>query len=53
MSLKGPKSNPLGIGTKIKIHFGSKIQYYEHYLSRGYLSSVEGIAHFGLANIKK
>ncbi len=50
--LKGPTGNPLGIGTKIKISYGNdNIQYYEHYLTRGYMSSVEPIAHFGIGSI--
>src|SRR6056297_1747499 len=49
LKLKGPTGNPLGIGTKIKINYeNDKRQYYEHYLTRGYMSSVEPIPHFGL-----
>lgn len=49
LSLQGPLDNPLGIGTKIRIKYGEgKKQYYEHYLTRGYMSSVEPIPHFGL-----
>lgn len=52
LALKGPTHNPLGIGTKIKISYGDgKTQYYEHYLTRGYMSSVEPIPHFGLGTI--
>jgi len=47
--LEGPSGNPLGIGTKIKLNYNNdKTQYYEHYLTRGYMSSVEPIPHFGL-----
>ena len=49
VSLEGPSGNPLGIGTKIELNYGAdKTQYYEHYLSRGYMSSVEPIPHFGI-----
>ncbi|CAN0549762.1 unnamed protein product, partial [Ectocarpus sp. 12 AP-2014] len=49
VSLDGPSGNPLGIGTKIRLNYDNeKIQYYEHYLSRGYMSSVDPIPHFGL-----
>ncbi|MFD0798552.1 VCBS repeat-containing protein [Maribacter chungangensis] len=49
LALQGPNGNPLGIGTKIKINYGKdNIQYYEHYLTRGYMSSVEPIPHFGI-----
>lgn len=51
LALQGPKKNPLGIGTKIRLEFGEdKTQYYEHYLTRGYMSSVEPIPHFGIGN---
>ncbi len=51
---EGTKSNPLGIGAKLVLRFGDgQFQYYEHYLSRGYMSSVDPTAHFGLGNYKK
>lgn len=49
LALQGPTGNPLGIGSKIKLKYDNdKTQYYEHYLTRGYMSSVEPIPHFGL-----
>ncbi len=49
VSLEGPSGNPLGIGTKIRLTYDTdKTQYYEHYLSRGYMSSVEPTPHFGV-----
>ncbi|KEO74361.1 alpha integrin [Anditalea andensis] len=49
VELKGPASNPLGIGAKLTINYGDKqMQYHEQYLTRGYLSSVDPIVHFGL-----
>lgn len=49
LALQGPIGNPLGIGTKIRINYGGdKTQYYEHYLTRGYMSSVEPNPHFGV-----
>ncbi|WP_245189711.1 VCBS repeat-containing protein [Lunatimonas salinarum] len=51
--LRGPKNNLDGIGTKIWLVSGDQRQVYEHYLSRGYQSSVSGKIHFGLgANTK-
>ncbi len=51
ISLNGPKSNRMGIGAKIVIRYGeNQFQYYEHYLTRGYMSSVEQVVHFGLGN---
>jgi hypothetical protein len=49
LALQGPPGNPLGIGTKIKLTYDTdKTQYYEHYLTRGYMSSVEPVPHFGV-----
>lgn len=44
----GQKNNLSGLGTKVYIYYGDQYQYYEHYPFRGYLSTVEGTAHFGL-----
>ncbi|MGB5497799.1 MAG: VCBS repeat-containing protein, partial [Maribacter sp.] len=48
IKLKGKKGNLEGIGAVIKIRTGSSTQYYEHFLSRGYESSVDPTIHFGL-----
>ena len=51
---EGTTTNPLGIGAKLVLRFADgHFQYYEHYLSRGYMSSVDPTAHFGLGNIEK
>jgi hypothetical protein len=44
----GPKDNVNGLGAKVYVYYGKKLQYYEHFPFRGYLSTVEGIGHFGL-----
>jgi enediyne biosynthesis protein E4 len=44
----GPKNNVNGLGAKVFVYYGNKQQYYEHFPFRGYLSTVEGIGHFGL-----
>ena len=46
--LKGPSSNPFGIGTKISIQIEDAIQVVENYPTRGYQSAVEPLLHFGL-----
>jgi hypothetical protein len=51
IKLVGSAGNPDGIGTKVTIFSGDAIQYAEHTLQRGYLSSVSGIMHFGLGDI--
>jgi len=48
IKLKGPKDNRVGFGAKITIYHQDSIQYHELKNVRGYLSSVEPIAHFGL-----
>ncbi|OUR97742.1 hypothetical protein A9Q86_15575 [Flavobacteriales bacterium 33_180_T64] len=50
IKLKGPKQNRLGLGAKITLYIKDSIQYYEMKNVRGYLSSVEPIAHFGLGS---
>ncbi|MEZ4850287.1 MAG: CRTAC1 family protein [Bacteroidia bacterium] len=53
VALKGDKLNTYGIGAKITlIHQGEK-QTLEQYPSRGYLSSVSPVLHFGLGNKTK
>lgn len=54
IKLKGPASNPFGVGAKLVLRFGEgKFQYHEQQLSRGYLSAVEDIIHFGLDTINE
>jgi len=45
---KGLSPNTEGIGSKIEIRSQGKLQMRELYKNRGYLSSMEAIAHFGL-----
>ncbi len=48
VKLKGELSNQSGLGTRIVIKTGDSYQMKEHYLNRGYLSSVEDVVHFGV-----
>ena len=49
IKLAGTPPNVAGLGTKISIKYGEgKQQFYEHSPTRGYLSTVENAAHFGL-----
>ncbi|MFN8345004.1 MAG: VCBS repeat-containing protein [Spirosomataceae bacterium] len=49
VAFRGGKNNPLGIGARMELHYSKGItQVYEHSPYRGYLSTVEPIAHFGL-----
>ncbi|MDG1805845.1 VCBS repeat-containing protein [Flavicella sp.] len=53
IKLNGPQKNRKGLGAKITIYHKDSIQYHELKNVRGYLSSVESIAHFGLGKISK
>lgn len=48
LRFSGPKSNINGLGTKVRIYSVSGMQYQQHYLARGYRSSMEPVMHFGL-----
>jgi len=52
IKLVGHKGNLSGLGTKITLFLsGNKLQYAEHNIYRGYLSTVEDIVHFGLGKV--
>jgi len=54
ISFKGDKNNISGLGALAEIFYDKgKHQVYEHDPYRGYLSSVQAIAHFGLGNVGK
>lgn len=48
IKLTGKFGNTMGIGSKVELWDKGKYQYTEHYLSRGYASSVDPIIHFGI-----
>ncbi|TAE90203.1 MAG: hypothetical protein EAZ80_13655, partial [Runella slithyformis] len=49
LKFKGEKHNVQGLGATVQLFYGNnQTQVYEHSPYRGYLSSVETIAHFGL-----
>ncbi|WP_345248428.1 FG-GAP-like repeat-containing protein [Nibrella saemangeumensis] len=52
IKFKGNDTNRMGLGTFVEITYdGGKKQVYEHSPYRGYLSSVEPAAHFGLGAV--
>lgn len=51
MHLKGDTLNKSGIGTWIEVYTGSRMQVFEQNPFRGYLSSVQADAHFGLDSL--
>ncbi len=52
LALEGTKSNRDGIGAKIKITAGGRVQYDQVSHAAGYASSSAGPAHFGLGSAK-
>ncbi|MDF1574763.1 MAG: VCBS repeat-containing protein [Bacteroidales bacterium] len=48
--LKGDTLNPEAFGAKVELWSGDSYQFQEHFLSRGYISSVDPEVHFGLSN---
>ena len=53
IKLEGSEKNKFGIGTKVKIYYKNEIQYAEHTITRGFISSVEPGVFFGLGKHKK
>ncbi|MEN8202167.1 MAG: VCBS repeat-containing protein [Bacteroidota bacterium] len=48
IKLNGPKNNRCAYGAKIEIWSPDGYQFQENFLSRGYISSMEPVVHFGL-----
>ncbi|MCS6968885.1 MAG: VCBS repeat-containing protein [Cytophagales bacterium] len=48
IKFRGSPLNPMGLGAIVEIYYGAQQQFYEHTIYRGYLSSMENAAHFGL-----
>ncbi|QTE23682.1 VCBS repeat-containing protein [Polaribacter cellanae] len=53
LKLKGTLDNHFAIGAKVNVKIGESYQSQELIPTRGYLSSVEPMLHFGLGNNKK
>ncbi|WP_243745487.1 VCBS repeat-containing protein [Segetibacter sp. 3557_3] len=53
VSLKGTNSNLTAIGATVRLYYGGRQQVYEHQPCRGYLSTVDAKAHFGLGETVK
>ena len=49
LKLNGKVDNTFAFGAKVELWSGDNYQFYEHFLSRGYISSVDPIVHFGLS----
>jgi len=53
IKLQGEGRNTQGIGAKVRVSCNGKKQYLEQMSSRGYLSAVSPVLHFGLGNESK
>ena len=51
VKLAGDSLNRDGIGARIELHYDGRLQVYDNYPWRGYLSTVDNIAHFGLDTV--
>lgn len=51
IKLLGKGDNTMAIGAKVELWSNGKYQYAEHFLTRGYASSVDPVIHFGLSQI--
>jgi enediyne biosynthesis protein E4 len=52
IDLRGNGANIASIGAKVEVWSGGTYQYSEKFLSRGYLSSIDPVFHFGLGKSK-
>ena len=52
IKLTGKQGNTMALGAKIEIWSNGKYQFNEHFLTRGYASSVDPVIHFGLSGDK-
>lgn len=50
IKLTGKGANTMAIGAKVELWSNGNYQYYEHFMTRGYASSVDPVVHFGLAS---
>lgn len=48
IKLKGNAPNTMAIGAKVELWSNGNYQFYEQFLSRGYISSIDPLIHFGL-----
>ncbi len=53
VKLKGTKLNTQGIGTKVTLYQGKRYQTLEQFPSKGYLSNVSPVLHFGLGKVSQ
>jgi hypothetical protein len=50
LKLEGKNGNTMALGAKVELWANGKYQFHEHFLTRGYASSVDPVIHFGLGD---
>ena len=50
IKLEGIKPNVDALGAKVELWYNGSYQYQEHYLTRGYISTVDPVVHFGIGS---
>lgn len=53
IELKGETNNSPIAGTKVTIEYGKEKQYLEWMNTRGYMSAIDGVLHFGMGKVSK
>jgi hypothetical protein len=53
VQLKGPRGNPQGLGTQLRLGYQKNVQVHEYAIYRGFQSTVENVAHFGLGRFSQ
>ncbi|MDH4298701.1 MAG: VCBS repeat-containing protein, partial [Cyclobacteriaceae bacterium] len=52
ISFTGSNQNRDGIGAKVTLYTGQQVQFAEHFLNRGFESTVDRVMHFGLDSVQ-
>ena len=52
LKCKGPSNNAMGLGTKIEVKLADKTIHHQHFINRGFQSSVSPIINLGLGDEK-
>jgi hypothetical protein len=50
IKLLGTGNNTDAYGAKVEVWYGEQYQFQEHFLSRGYISSMDPVTHFGVSS---
>ncbi len=53
VKMEGNAKNKAGLGVKLTLKYGGQQLYHDHSVYRGYKSTVENVAHFGLGKVSQ